>query len=106
VAEAKAEAMARMARSEVTDHSQRARAAWAAWKRLDSLVLPGEENALALTRTRYGQGSEMLSMVLAMEEMIRMTRMDAIMQRGTYELERARLAAAAGVEPDQLEVAR
>jgi len=106
VAEAKAEAMARMARSEVTDHSQRARAAWAAWKRLDSLVLPGEENALALTRTRYGQGSEMLSMVLAMEEMIRMSRMDAVMQRGTYELERARLAAAAGVEPDELEVVK
>ncbi|HXP90247.1 MAG TPA: TolC family protein [Fibrobacteria bacterium] len=102
-AQAKAEAMVRMARSEVADHSQRARAAWAAWKRLDSLVLPGEENALALTRTRYGQGSEMLSMVLAMEEMIRMTRMDAVMQRGTYELERARLAAAAGVEPDRLE---
>jgi len=102
-AQSKAEAMVRMARSEVADHSQRARAAWASWKRLDSLVLPGEENALALTRIRYGQGSEMLSMVLAMEEMIRMTRMDAVMQRGTYELERARLAAAAGVEPDRLE---
>jgi outer membrane protein TolC len=106
VAQARSEAMDRMARSEVADHSHRARAAWEAWHRLDSLVLPGLGNALSLARTRYGQGSEMLSMVLSMEEMIRMTRMDAVMQRGTYELERARLAAAAGVEPDRLEVSK
>ena len=103
LSQARAEAMIRMAQSEVADHSHRARSAWDAWNRLDSLVLPGLGNALSLTRARYGQGREMLSMVLSMEEMVRMTRMDAVMQRGTYELERARLAAAAGVEPDELE---
>lgn len=106
VSEARAEAMVRMARAEVADHSHRARSAWEAWHRLDSLVLPGLGNALSLTRARYGQGNEMLTMVLTMEEMIRMTRMDAVMQRGTYELERARLAAAAGVEPDELEASK
>ena len=103
VSEARAEAMVRMARVEVIDHSKRAVAAWTAWHRLDSLVLVGQDLALSQTRARYGQGREMLSMVLTMEEMVRMTRMDAVMQRGTYELERARLAAAAGVEPDELE---
>jgi outer membrane protein TolC len=106
LSQARADAMVRMARSEVADHSHRARSAWAAWHRSDSLVLPGLGNALSLTRARYGQGNEMLSMVLTMEEMIRMTRMDAVMQRGTYELERSRLAAAAGVEPDELEASK
>jgi len=103
VSEARAEAMVRMARTEVVDHSKRAVAAWSSWHRLDSLVLVGQDLALSQTRARYGQGREMLSMVLTMEEMVRMTRMEAVMQRGTYELERVRLAAAAGVEPDELE---
>jgi len=103
IANSKADAMVRMARSEVSDHSDRARGAWAAWKRLDSLVLPGLDQALSQTRSRYGQGREMLSMVLSMEEMVRMTRMDAVMRRGEYELERARLSSAAGLEPDALE---
>lgn len=103
LSQARAEAMVRMARAEVADHSRRAAAAWESWHRLDSLVLTGQDMALSQTRARYGQGREMLSMVLSMEEMVRMTRMEAVMQRGTYELERARLAAAAGLEPEEME---
>ena len=77
----RADAMERMARSEVLDHADRARGAWTAWKRLDSLVLPGLDQALSQTRSRYGQGREMLSMVLSMEEMVRMTRMEAAIER-------------------------
>jgi len=94
----KAETMKRMARTEVVDHANKARAAWYALRELDSLVLPGQENAIADARNRYAQGREMLSMVLAMQDMERMTRMEAVMRRGEYELEKARLLAAAGLE--------
>jgi len=61
-------------------------------------VTPGQESALEETRRRYAQGREMLAMVLAMEEMVRMTRMEAIIRRGEYELEKVRLAEAAGLD--------
>ena len=103
-AQGRAEAMARMAAGEVADHSSRARGAWSAWKRLDSLVLPGQERALEQVRVRYAQGREMLAMVLSMEEMVRMSRMEGIMRRGEYELEKVRLAASAGRRIEDLEV--
>ena len=91
-------AMGTMARAQIADHAARARGAWKALRRLDSLVTPGQESALEETRRRYAQGREMLAMVLAMEEMVRMTRMEAIMRRGEYELEKVRLADAAGLD--------
>lgn len=97
--ENKAQAMERMAVSEVADHLARARAAWSGLRELDSLVLPGQERAVADARSRYAQGREMLPMVFAMEDMVRMTRMEAVMLRGEYEIERARLNASAGIEP-------
>jgi hypothetical protein len=63
---------------------------------IDSL-LPAQERAVADAGSRYAQGREMLTMVLAMEDMATMTRMEAVMRRGEYELERARLYAAAGL---------
>lgn len=92
------EAMRRMARTEVLDHAAKAKAAWTALREIDSTLLPGQDRAVADTRARYVAGKEMLSMVLAMEDMIRMTRMEAIMRRGEYELETARLRAAAGLD--------
>lgn len=94
--QARAQTMARMARAEVADHAAKARAAWSALGELDSL-LPAQERAVADARNRYAQGRDMLSMVLAMEDMVAMTRMEAVMRRGEYELERARLHAAAGL---------
>lgn len=91
------EAMKRMARQEVLEHASKARAAWSALREIDSTLLPGQDRAAADARARYASGKEMLSMVLAMEDMIRMTRMEAIMRRGDYELEKARLRAAAGL---------
>jgi len=96
--QARAETMRRMAMAEAADHSNKAKTAWNALRELDSLVLPGQENAVADARNRYAQGREMLAMVLAMQEMARMTRMESVMRRGEYELERARLLAAAGLE--------
>jgi outer membrane protein TolC len=96
--QSKAESMKRMAHAEVIDHANKARAAWNGLSELDTLVLPGQENAIADARARYAQGREMLSMVLAMQDMALMTRMEAAMRRGEYELERARLLAAAGLE--------
>lgn len=92
------ETMRRMARTEVFDHAAKARTAWMALREIDSTLLPGQDRAAADTRARYASGKEMLSMVLAMEDMIRMTRMEAIMRRGEYELETARLLAAAGLD--------
>lgn len=94
----RAESMRRMGRSEAIGHMAKAEAAWRTLRELDSLVLPGQEAALAETRSRYAQGIEMLPMVFAMEDMVRMTRMERIMARGEYEIERARLFAAAGLE--------
>lgn len=91
-------AMGTMARAQIADHAARARGAWKALRRLDSLVTPGQQSALEETRRRYAQGREMLAMVLAMEEMVRMTRMEAIMRRGEYELEKVRLAEATGLD--------
>lgn len=88
-----------MALVEVQDHMAKAKAAWQALRILDSLVLPGQDQAVVDARSRYAQGREMLPMVFTMEDMVRMTRMDGIMRRGEYELERVRLFAAAGVEP-------
>ncbi|HNY31994.1 MAG TPA: TolC family protein [Fibrobacteria bacterium] len=96
--EANVEAMRRMAKSEVQGRSRRAIAAWNALRENDSLVLPGLRRAVDDARTRYAQGREMLSMVLSMEDMVRMSAMQAIMFRGEYELERIRLLAAAGAE--------
>lgn len=103
VARSRGEAMRRMARSEIVAHSERARAAWSALRELDSTIAPGQDAALRDARSRYAQGREMLSMVLAMEDMVRMTRMELLMRRGEYELERSRLAAAAGVAISTLE---
>ncbi|MBK8802791.1 MAG: TolC family protein [Fibrobacteres bacterium] len=94
--ESKVQGMRRMARSEVQRHSRKAFAAWKALRETDSLVLPGLQQAVMDLRLRYAQGREMLSMVLAMEDMVRMTRMQSIMLRGEYELERVRLLAATG----------
>jgi outer membrane protein TolC len=95
--QARREAMKRMARAEILGHAQKARAAWAAWAELDSAIGPGQDRALADARSRYAQGREMFSMVLSMDDMVRMVRMEAVMRRGEYELERARLLAAAGI---------
>lgn len=103
VASSRGEAMRRMARTEIVSHSERARAAWAALRELDSLVLPGQEAALRDSRARFEQGREMLAMVLAMEDMVRMTRMERLMRRMDYELERTRLATAAGIPFPELE---
>lgn len=92
------EAMKRMARIEVLEHAAKARSAWEALREIDSTWLPGQDRAAADARARYASGKEMLSMVLSMEDMIRMTRMEALMRRGDYELEKARLMAAAGLE--------
>jgi outer membrane protein, heavy metal efflux system len=92
------ETMKRMARTEVFDHAARAKAAWNALREIDSTILPGQDRAADDARARYAQGKEMLSMVLSMEEMIRMTQMEAIMRRGEYEMETARLEAAAGLD--------
>lgn len=94
----KREAMRRMARTEFLDHAAKVRAAWNALVEIDSTLLPGQDRAAADARARYVAGKEMLSMVLAMEDMIRMTRMEAIMRRGEFELETARLWAAAGLD--------
>lgn len=103
IAQGRGESMRRMARSEIVAHSQRARAAWGALRELDSSIVPGQEAALQDARARFAQGREMLTMVLAMEDMVRMTRMERLMRRGEYELERSRLAAAAGVPISTLE---
>lgn len=103
LAQGREEAMRRMARSEIVAHSQRARAAWSALAELDSSIVPGQEAALQDARARFAQGREMLAMVLTMEDMVRMTRMERLMRRGEYELERSRLAAAAGVPISTLE---
>jgi len=94
----KRESMKRMARTEILDHAAKARTAWNALCEIDSTLLPGQDRATADARARYASGKEMLSMVLSMEDMIRMTRMEAIMRRGDYELEKARLLAAAGFD--------
>jgi len=94
----KREAMKRMARTELQDHAAKARAAWNTLQEIDSTLLPGQDRAATDARARYASGKEMLSMVLSMEDMIRMTRMEAIMRRGEYELETARLWAAAGLD--------
>jgi outer membrane protein TolC len=96
--QSRAQSMRRMALAEVVDHSNKARTAWLALRELDSLILPGQENAIADARSRYAQGREMLSMVLSMQDMELMARMERSMRRGEYELERARLLAAAGLE--------
>jgi outer membrane protein TolC len=96
--QSRVQSMRRMAHAEVVDHSNKARTAWRALRELDSLILPGQENAIADARSRYAQGREMLSMVLAMQDMELMARMERLMRRGEYELERARLLAAAGLE--------
>lgn len=106
IAHSRGEAMRRMAGSEIVAHSERARAAWNALREIDSSIVPGQDAALQDARARYGQGREMLAMVLAMEDMVRMTRMERLMRRGEYELERSRLAAAAGVPVSSLEGAR
>jgi outer membrane protein TolC len=103
IARSRGEAMRRMAHSEIVAHSERARAAWNSLRELDSSIVPGQDAALQDARARYGQGREMLSMVLAMEDMVRMTRMERLMRRADYELERSRLAAAAGVPVSSLE---
>lgn len=103
VAASRGEAMRRMARTEIVSHAEKARAAWTALRELDSLVLPGQEAALRDARARFAQGLEMLPMVLAMEDMVRMSRMEHIMRRMEYELERTRLATAAGVAIPELE---
>lgn len=103
IARSRTDAMRRMARSEIVAHSQRARVAWNALREIDSSIAPGQEAALQDARARFGQGREMLTMVLAMEDMVRMTRMERLMRRGEYELERSRLAAAAGVPFSALE---
>ena len=92
----KAQTMERMARAEVADHAAKAHAAWNALLEIDSL-LPAQERAVADAGSRYAQGREMLTMVLQMEDMATMTRMEAVMRRGEYELERARLYAAAAL---------
>jgi len=94
----KRETMKRMAHTEVFDHAAKAKAAWNALCEIDSTILPGQDRAAADARARYAQGKEMLSMVLSMEDMIRMTQMETIMRRGEYELEKARLWAAAGLD--------
>ena len=94
--QARSRTMARMARAEVADHAAKARAAWRGLVELDSIV-PTQERAVDDARARYAQGREMLGMVIQMEEMAAMTRMEAAMRRGEYELERARLHAAAGI---------
>lgn len=94
--QAKSRTMERMAKAEVADHAAKARAAWTSLVELDSLR-PGQARALDDARSRYAQGREMLTMVLQMEDMVVMTRMEAVMRRGEYELERARLYAAAGL---------
>ena len=99
----KREAMRRMARTEILDHAAKARTAWNALCEIDSTLLPGQDRAAADARARYASGKEMLSMVLSMEDMIRMTRMEAIMRRGEYELETARLLAAAGLDGKEAE---
>lgn len=106
VARSRGEAMRRMAISEIVAHSGRARSAWEALRELDSTILPGQEAALQDARARFAQGREMLAMVLAMDDMVRMTRMERLMRRMDYELERSRLAAAAGVTIDRMEGAR
>ncbi len=106
VARSRGEAMRRMAISEIVAHSGRARSAWEALRELDSTILPGQEAALQDARARFAQGREMLAMVLAMDDMVRMTRMERLMRRMDYELERSRLAAAAGVAIDRMEGAR
>lgn len=103
LARGRSESMRRMAVSEIVDHSQRSRAAWEALRELDATILPGQESALHDARARFAQGREMLSMVLAMEDMVRMARMERVMRRMDYELERSRLAAAAGVAIENLE---
>ena len=95
----RATAMEAMARSEIVEHASKARAAWKALRELDALGLPEQERAVADARARYAQGREMLSMLLSMQEMVLMARMDAIMLRGEYEIERSRLLSAAGLEP-------
>lgn len=94
--QARAQTMARMARAEVADHAAKARSAWTALAELDTL-LPQQERAVADAVNRYAQGREMLTMAIQMEDMATMTRMEAVMRRGEYELERARLLAAAGL---------
>lgn len=103
MARSRGESMRRMAHAEIVAHAERARAAWNALRELDSSIAPGQEAALRDARARFGQGREMLAMVLAMEDMVRMTRMERLMRRGEYELERSRLAAAAGVAISSLE---
>lgn len=92
---ARREAMERMARSELSGASARARAAWSARERALS-VLAGRDEALEDARRRYGQGVEMLRMALSMEEMARMARLDEAMRRSEYEIERIRTWAASG----------
>ncbi|MBK9579221.1 MAG: TolC family protein [Fibrobacteres bacterium] len=94
-AQAKAQEMRRMALSDLQGHARKAQAAWEAFRETDSLVIPGLERAVADVRSRYAQGREMLPMLLSMEDMVRMARMQRIMSRGEYELERVRLQAAA-----------
>lgn len=84
-----------MALSDLQGHARKAQAAWEAFRETDSLVIPGLERAVADVRSRYAQGREMLPMLLSMEDMVRMARMQRIMSRGEYELERVRLQAAA-----------
>lgn len=95
---AQGQAMERMARAELASHDAKARAAWQALHDLETEIVPGLDLALEDTRARFAQGREMFAMVLQMDDMVRMTRMEAIMRRGEYELERARLLAAAGLE--------
>jgi outer membrane protein TolC len=96
VDQARLEGMGRMVRAETAGHRARARAAWDALRLLDSAVVPGQTRARADALERWKQGREMTSMVVAMDEMVGMAAMERIVQRQTYEVERARALAAAG----------
>lgn len=93
---ARLEGMGRMVRAETAEHRARARAAWEALRLLDSAVVPGQARARADALERWKQGREMTSMVVAMDEMVGMAAMERVVQRQTYEVERARALAAAG----------
>lgn len=97
VDQARLETMGRMVRAETAEHRARARAAWDALCLLDSTVLPGQNRARADALERWRQGREMTSMVVAMDEMVGMAAMERVVQRQTYEVERARALAAAGL---------
>jgi len=97
VAQSRVESMARMARSESASHRAKALAALETLRLLDSAVVPGQARARADALERWRQGREMTSMVVAMDEMVGMTAMERIVQRQTYEVERARALAAAGL---------